>query len=56
MTASELVKAILDELAKEHGLETFVSDGYGYYEDAHEKFTELLAKTIAENLRERGPG
>lgn len=44
MNHTELVKKVLDELAKEHGTETFVAQGFAYYEDAHEAFTKLLVE------------
>ncbi len=53
MNYSELVTKILDQLAEEHGSETFVSSGYAYYDDAHTAFTEALAKAVADELVNR---
>ena len=43
------VKAVLDQLNDEFGDETFVGDGYGYYDAALNKFTNLLRTVRAEH-------
>lgn len=46
---------LLDHLAEEHGTETFVSSGYGYYEDAADEFfalaVDLMSRTSQSNLQ-----
>lgn len=50
MIDPEVVK-ILKALAKEHGTEAFVSEGYAYFDDAATAFT-LLIKQRVENALE----
>ena len=41
-----LVKGGLDTLAEEHSEETFITDGYSYYERATELFVNLITNSI----------
>lgn len=42
---------LLDHLAEEHGTETFVSSGYGYYEDAADEFFALAVDLMSRTSR-----
>jgi hypothetical protein len=48
----ERAKEILNALAKEHGSETFVSDGYAYYDEALHALADALRATRAEAIEE----
>lgn len=45
------IQSILDGLGKEFGQETFVTSGYGYYDEATHRFMRLI-----EEIRFRGSG
>jgi hypothetical protein len=52
MTLRERAITILNALAKEHGSETFVSDGYGYYDDAADAIEQFAQDVRREALDE----
>jgi glucan phosphorylase len=48
----EKARKILDSLAKEHGSEAFVSDGYAYYCDAEEAIATAMKHAHEQGRRE----
>lgn len=50
MTIEERAKKIADSLAQEYGSETFVSDGYGYYDDLIREVSKALQEVQDEVL------
>lgn len=50
MSHLQAIRDILNKLANEHGTEAFVSDGYGYYEDAETFFAALVSQVERETL------
>ena len=59
MNYREIVETRLNELAKSWGTETFVSDGYGYFDDAASVFAIELENAFAAGVeaeRKRAAG
>ena len=44
-SAEDLIEKVLDALVERYGSETFVADGYAYYDDATRLFSSLLNNT-----------
>lgn len=51
MSPEKIACTILDKLAKEYGDETFVADGYGYYDDAVRAFAQAIQDAVAEERK-----